>query len=98
MAANLIDVKRANGTQVFADSGAVNTTDGRRPVKECAACHGKVVFVQNSAGKWYLANVYMYGSNSPMASFYYLKNRPHYKGCEARQRENERLLPMARGQ
>ena len=88
----LTDVMNSNGSRVFADGGAVNTTDGSCPVKECSACLGKVVFVQSKAGKWYLANVYRYGGDSPVAKFYYMKHRPHHTTCDQRRETNARLI------
>jgi len=86
----LREVLGHGGHQIYADGGAVKQTDGRRPVKECSHCLGKVVFVQSKAGKWYLADVFPYGGESER--YYYDKSAPHFKSCERRADLTKRLV------
>lgn len=81
----LTDLKDARGFQKWADGGA-NDQDGKKPVKVCSACGGKVVFVQSKkTGKWYLADCFPYANMSESArpdSYFYVKASPHFKSCE----------------
>ena len=79
-----------SGHAVFADSGAVQTRDGRRPIKECSHCLGKVVFVQSKAGKWYLADVFAYGGESER--YWYDKSAPHFRSCGHRAEFHREVL------
>jgi len=74
------------GRQKYADGGAVQQ-DGRKPIKVCSNCQGKVVFVESTkTGKWYLVDVFPYAdmSDKPVVrkSYFYAKSKPHFKSCE----------------
>ena len=69
------------GQQRFADAGAI--AQGKaRPIKCCGDCGGYVVFVQNSAGKWYLADCFAYGGD--IESYYFRKDAAHHMTCGKR--------------
>ena len=64
-----------HGRQMSADGG---TTKGAlRPMKECTGCGNFVAFVQNAAGKWYVANCYRYANQSHDGAYYYRKDSAH---------------------
>lgn len=64
-----------HGRQMSADGGAAK--NGLRPMKECTGCGNFVAFVQNAAGRWYLANCYRYANQSEEGNFYYRKDSLH---------------------
>jgi hypothetical protein len=73
---NLTPVLTRNGRIKTANAGA--TKQGKpRSIKECA-CGRYVVWVQNNADKWYLANCYEYASdNASEKAYYFRKDSPH---------------------
>jgi len=76
--ATLTPVLKANGQKFFADAGAIR--QGRqRPIQQCDACKGYVVFVQSNAGKWYLADVFAYATDAER--YFFRKDAPHFKTC-----------------
>jgi len=71
-----------HGNRRFAKPGATRQGD-QRPIKQCARCHGYVVFVESAAGRWYLADCF----ESNTGSFYYRKDQPHSTSCDRRAQE-----------
>lgn len=72
------------GKPVTADAGAAHQGQPR-PIKACGACARYVVWVQNAAERWYLANVYQYRTDGPVETYYFRKDSPHR--CEGQQPE-----------
>lgn len=96
----LYDIKRPDGEPYYAEPGAVSKQGGSRPVKQCSACGGFVVFVQSTkTGKWYLADCF----DKYKGGMYYVKASPHYKTCarvleqraEGERREAEKRRELA---
>jgi hypothetical protein len=89
----LTAVLNHKGQQRFADAGA--TRQGKaRPIKCCGDCGGYVVFAQNNAGKWYLADCFAY--NSDTEAYYFRKDAAHHLTCgkrtEARNTQEEQAV------
>ena len=73
-----------------ADAGATYQGDPI-PMKECAKCLGKVVWVKSTkTGKFYLADCFRYSGDGD--DWFYIKASPHFKSCETRVEENTRTL------
>lgn len=82
-------VKYPNGQTRYADDGAV-AQGGLCALKQCSACGGYVVFVKSTkTGKWYLADCFPYAGGN---GFYYVKSSPHFKSCEKRVAENQKMM------
>jgi hypothetical protein len=88
----LTPVLNYKGQQRFADAGA--TRQGKaRPIKQCQACKGYVVFVQNAADKWYLADCFPYGGD--IESYYFRKDAAHHLTCGKRAEAQEAQVEQA---